>query len=73
MGVGLDDGADVGGQLRVHLFAALPAPRHEVLQTSDSGVALVQPLLDGLSPPSEASLGLSGITAAQLGSDLGLE
>ena len=36
-------------------------------------MALVQPLLDGLAPPSEASFGLAGVAAAQFDGDLGLE
>ena len=45
----------------------------EVLQAADPGVAFVQPLLDGLAPPAEASFGLAGIAAAELDGDLGLE
>ena len=71
--MGLDDGADVGGQSRVLVLAALPAARGEVLQAADAVMALVQPLLDGLAPPAEASLGLAGVAAAELGGDLGLE
>jgi hypothetical protein len=73
VGVGLDDRADVRRQLRVLLFAALPAARREVLQAADPVVALVQSLLDGLTPPAEAPLGLAGVAAAQFGGDLGQE
>ena len=73
VGVGLDDGADVGGQLRVLLLAALPAARGEVLQAADAVMALVQPLLDGLASPAEAAFGLAGVAAAQFRGDLGLE
>jgi hypothetical protein len=36
-------------------------------------MTLVQPLLDGLTPPAEASLGLAGVAAAESDGDLGLE
>src|SRR5512135_1648472 len=54
-------------------FAALSAARREVLQASDPVVALVESLLDGLTPPAEASFGLAGVAAAQFGGDLGQE
>src|SRR5205823_14979979 len=71
--VGLDDGADVGRQLRVPLFAALAAARGEVLQAADAVMPLVPSLLDRLASPTEASFGLAGAAAAQLHGDLGLE
>jgi hypothetical protein len=70
--VGLGDGADVGGQALVPVLDSLPAARDEVFQAADAGVALMQPLLDGLAPPAEAAFGLSGIAGAQLDGDLGL-
>ncbi len=73
VGVGLDDGADVGRQLRVLLLAALSAARREVLRAADPVVALLQSLRDGLTPPAEATFGLAGVAAAQFGGDLGLE
>src|SRR5512144_853110 len=71
--VGLDDRADVRRQLRVLLLAAPSAAGGEVLQAADPAPALVEPLLDGLTPPAEASFGLAGVAAAQFGGDLGLE
>ena len=71
--MGLDDGADVGGQLRVLLFAALPASRGEVLQAAHPVTQLVQSLLDRLASPAEASFGLAGAAVAQFRGDLGLE
>src|SRR3954470_19326073 len=71
--MGLDDGADVGGQSRVLVFAAPSAARREVLQAADPVLLLVQPLLDRVASPAEASLGLAGAAAAEHGSDLGLE
>ncbi len=69
----LDDCADVGGQLRVLVFAALSAASREVFQAADPVMAFLQSLLDGLASPSEASFGLSGVAAAEFGGDLGLE
>src|SRR5215471_779493 len=71
--MGFDDGADVGGQLRVFLFAALPAARGEVLQAAQAVLPFVQSLLDRLTAPAEASLGVAGAAAAQRRGDLGLE
>src|SRR3954454_15725369 len=71
--MGLDDGADVGGQLRVLLLAAPPAARGEVLQAADPVMRLVQPLLDGVASPAEASLGLAGAAVAEHRGHLGLE
>ena len=71
--MGLDDGADVGRQLRVLLLAALPAPRGEVLQAAHAVMLLVQSLLDRLASPAEAVLGLAGVAAAQCRGHLGLE
>jgi hypothetical protein len=73
VGVGLDDGADVGGQLRVLVFATLSAASGEVLQAADPVMAFLQSLLDGLASPSEASLGLAGVGGAEFDGDLGLE
>ena len=36
-------------------------------------MTFLQPLLDGRTPPSEASLGLAGVAAAEPDGDLGLE
>src|SRR3954466_13052436 len=71
--MGFDDGADVGGQLRVLLFAPLPAPRGEVLQAAQAVLQFVQTLLHRLAAPAEASLGLSGAAAAKRRGHLGLE
>jgi hypothetical protein len=73
VGVGLDDGADVGRQLRVLLFAALPATRGEVLAAAHPVLPLMQSRLDGVASPAEASFGLAGDAAAQSGGHLGLE
>src|SRR3954447_19303740 len=71
--MGLDEGADVGGQLRVLLFAARPAAGGEVLQAADAGPLFVQSLLDRLPAPAEAALSLSGAAVAQHRGHLGLE
>src|SRR4051812_14471513 len=71
--MGLADGADVGGQSRVLVLDPSLAPGDEVFQAAEAGAALVQALLDGLTPPAEASLGQSGVAVAQLDGDLGLE
>jgi hypothetical protein len=73
VGVGLDDGVDVGRQSRVLLFAALPAPRGEVLQAAHAVMLFVESLLDRLASPAEAVLGLPGVAAAQCRDHLGLE
>src|SRR5205823_8946804 len=73
VGVGLDDGADVGRQLWILLFAALPAPCGEVLQAADAVLLLEEPLLDRRASPAEAVLSLSCVAAAQGRDDLGLE
>src|SRR5512142_3369702 len=72
VGVRLDDGADLGGPLRVLLFAALPAACGEVLQAADPVLSFVQSLLDRLTAPAEASLGLAGAAAAERRGHLGL-
>src|SRR3954468_18129374 len=71
--MGLDDVADVGGQSRVLLLAAPAAARGEVLRAAQAASPFVQPLLDRLTAPAEASLGLAGAAAAQRRGDLGLE
>src|SRR5512135_3016641 len=71
--MGFDDGADVGGQLRVLLLATLPAARGEVLQAAQAVLQFVQTLLHRLPAPAEASLGLAGAAAAQRRGHLGLE
>src|SRR5436305_1471360 len=71
--MGLDDGADVGGESWILLFAALPAARGEILQAAHPVLLLVQPLLDRLTSPAESALGLAGAAVAERRSDLGLE
>src|SRR5438046_561454 len=71
--MGLDDGADVGGQLRVLLLAALPAACGEVLPAAEPAVQLMQPRRHGVASPAEAAFGPAGIAAAECGGDLGLE
>ena len=71
--MGFDEGADVGGQLRVLLFAALPAACGEVLQAAQAVPQFVETLLNRLASPAEASLGLAGAAAAQRRGHLGLE
>src|SRR5512144_2932703 len=71
--MGLDDGADVGGQLWILLFAALPAACGEILQAADPMLEFVQSLVDRLASPAEASLSLAGAAAAQRRGHLGLE
>ena len=71
--MGLDDGADVGGELRVLVLAAAAAPRGEVLQASHPLLRLVESLGDRVPPPAEAAFGLAGVTVANGGGDLGDE
>src|SRR3982750_1769705 len=71
--MGFDDGADVGSQLRILLFTALPAARGEVLQAAQAVLQFVQTLLDRLAAPAEAALGLAGAAAAERRGHLGLE
>src|SRR5512135_835534 len=73
MGVGLDDGAEIGGQVWVLLLAALPAARGEVLQAPHAVLLFVQSLLDRLASPAEASLDLAGAATAERRGHLGLE
>ena len=69
----LDDRGDVGGQVRVLVFAPPPASRGEILQTADPPLGLVQSLFDRLSPPTEPPFGQPGAAAAKLFGHLGLE
>src|SRR5512135_165234 len=73
MGVGLDDGAEIGGQVWVLLLAALPAARGEVLQAPHAVLLFVQSLLDRLASLAEASLDSAGAATAERRGDLGLE
>jgi hypothetical protein len=68
-----DDRAEIGRQLRVLLFAALPASRREVLPATHPVVEFVESLLDGVASPTEASFGQAGAAAAELVGHLGLE
>src|SRR4249920_379218 len=69
----VDKRTDVGGPLRILLFAALPAARDKVLQAAHPVLPFVQSLRDRLAPPAEASLGWAGAAAAQRRDHLGLE
>src|SRR4051812_1567628 len=73
LGVRLDHGADVGGQLRVFDFATDGAFGGEVLDTAEAGAGLVQALLDAVTTPAEASLGGTGAAPTKGAGDLGLE
>ena len=73
VGMRLDDRADVGGESGVLLLAALAALGGEVLPAAHPGAQLVEPLLDRIASPAEASFGQARATAAELGGDLGLE
>src|SRR5262245_3092038 len=73
LGVRLDDGADVGGQLRVPDFARDGTLGGEVLDTADAGAGLVQALLDAVATPAEAALGGAGAATTKGVGDLGLE
>src|SRR5947209_1855078 len=73
LGVRLDHGADVGGQLRVLNFARDGAFGREVLDTAQPGAGLVPALLDAATAPAEAAFGGAGAAATKLLGDLGLE
>jgi hypothetical protein len=73
VGLRLDDGSDLPGQLRVLVLAAAAAPRAEVLQAVQAGVSFVHALLEGLSSPAEAALGLARTAVTECQADLGLE
>src|SRR4051795_3268287 len=73
LGVRLDHGADVGGQLRVFDFARDGAFGGEVLDTAEAGAGLVQALLDAITTPAEAALGGAGAATTKGVGDLGLE
>src|SRR3954452_24204921 len=73
LGVRLDHGADVGGQLRVFDFARGGALGGEVLDTAEAGAGLVQALLDAVTAPAEAALGGTGTAPTEGVGDLGLE
>src|SRR3954453_7766579 len=73
VGVGLDHGADVGGQLRVLDLARDGALGGEVLDAAQAGAGLVQARLDGVPPPAEAALGGAGAATTEGVGDLGLE
>src|SRR5512132_641838 len=73
VGMRCDEGADVGRQLRVLRFAALPTSRGEVFQAAHAVLLFVPSRLDRLASPTEASLGLAGTAAAQRRGHLGLE
>src|SRR3954470_6888393 len=73
LGVRLDHGADVGGQLRVLDFAREGALGGKVLDAAHPGGGLVQALLDAVAAPAEAALGGAGASAAEGVGDLGLE
>src|SRR5512135_352109 len=68
-----DDRPDVRRQLWVLLFAALSAPRGEVLPAAHPVLQFVQSRLDGVASPTEASFGLAGAAAAQFHGHFGLE
>src|SRR5215207_2263306 len=73
LGMRLDDGADVLGQLRVLGFPALLAAGGKVLQTAEAVLLFLQALADGVAPPAKAALGLARAAATQRGRDLGYE
>ena len=73
VGVKLHDRADVCRQLRVLVFAPPTTARDEVFQTTHPFVRLVQPLLDRVAGPTEASFGQSGAAVAQLCGHLSLK
>src|SRR4051812_35941471 len=71
--MGVDDGAGIGGPTRGLLLAAFLGPPPEILPAPGAGLTLMQRLLDGLTPPAEAALGLAGVAGAEFQGDLGLE
>src|SRR3954451_10395798 len=73
LGVRLDHGADVGGQLRGLDFARDGAFGGGVLYTTAGGAGLVQALPDAVTTPAEAALGGAGAATTKGVGDLGLE
>src|SRR3954447_23003933 len=73
LGVRLDHGADVGGQLRVLDLATDGTLGGEVLEAAQPGVGLMQALLDAVPSPAEASLGGARAAVTERVGDLGLE
>src|SRR5579871_2290607 len=71
--VRLDEGADVRGQPRVLVLAALLSLGSEVLHAADAPLGLVQPRLHGIAAPAEAAFGLAGAALTQLGGNFGHE
>src|SRR3954469_22534138 len=73
LGVRLDHGADVGGQLGVLDLARDGALGGEVLDAAQAGAGLVQARLDAVTTPAEAALGGAGAATTKGVGDLGLE
>src|SRR4051794_9764086 len=73
VGVRLDHGADVGGELRVLDFGRDAPLGGEVLDAAEAGAGLVEARLDAVTSPAEASLGGAGAAATKGVGDLGLE
>ena len=73
VGVRLDYGSDVGGELGVVVFESRSSASGEVFDASDPGAAFVLAERDVGSSPSESSFGSSRATIAESIRDLGLE
>src|SRR5882724_9477744 len=71
--MGLDDRADVGGQLGVLLLCGSVAFGFEVLDATDATAGLLQPRSDRFAPPAKAGFGGTRVTATQSRGDFGLE
>src|SRR5262245_19117439 len=73
LGVRLDEGADVGGELGVFDLGAGRGAGGEVLDAADAGSGLVLAGGDGVAVEAEASFGRAGTAVAHSVGDLGLE
>src|SRR6516164_4993447 len=73
LGVRFDDGADVGCQLQVYLFAGQGAFGGEVVDTAQAGRGLVQTRLNAVTAPAEAAFGGAGAAATKGVGNLSLE
>ena len=73
LGVRIDQAANVVLQRGVEFLGRLPPPRLERLDAADAGAKFIQAGVDGVTPPTEGSLGEAGGTAAVHVRHLGLE
>ncbi len=62
--MGSHDGADIGRQLGILVFAARPAPCGKILQTPEALPGLMESFLDRLAPPAETAFGFASAAVA---------